>query len=225
MHDLSDKKIIDCWKNNVQPWVTAVRSGAIESRVLVTNQTIINAICSRQPATVLDVGCGEGWLVRELDRSGIHCVGIDVVPELIEQARHGGGGTFHCLSMTELSAEYFGQKFDAVICNFSLLGKESVEHFFTKVSTLLNAGGALIVQTIHPVSGCGERPYADGWREGSWAGCGDDFSAPAPWYFRTLENWRYLFTAHDLPLVATLEPLHPMTKATASIVFVGEAAP
>lgn len=65
----------------------------------------------------------------------------------------------------------------------------------------------------------------DGWREGSWAGCGDDFGAPAPWYFRTLENWRYLFAVHDLRLVTTLEPLHPMTKAPASIVFVGETVP
>jgi len=36
MYDLSEKNT-DRWKNNVQPWVTAVRSGAIESRVLDTS--------------------------------------------------------------------------------------------------------------------------------------------------------------------------------------------
>lgn len=77
-------------------------------------------------------------------------MGVDVVPEF--EARHAGGGIFHCLSMTDLSEEFFGQKFDAVICNFSLLGKESVENFFKEASMLLNGGGAFVVQTVHPVS-------------------------------------------------------------------------
>ncbi len=38
MKKYSDQKIIDSWKKNVQPWVVTVRTGEIESRLLVTTK-------------------------------------------------------------------------------------------------------------------------------------------------------------------------------------------
>jgi len=75
-----------------------VRGNQIESRALVTNQAIVDAVLSRSPSTVLDIGCGEGWLVRALSSHGIDAVGVDVVPELIEHAKQAGGGTFRVSS-------------------------------------------------------------------------------------------------------------------------------
>lgn len=149
-------------------------------------------------------------------------MGVDPVAEFVEQACNEGGGTFLCLSMEELSGDIFAHKFDVVICNFSLLGKESVECFFCQAPALLNERGTLVVQTVHPVTACGKKPYVDGWRAGSWAGFDKSFRTPAPWYFRTMESWKHLFTAHGLRLVETLEPVHPTTKVPASVVFIGE---
>ena len=39
-----------------------------------------------------DIGCGEGWLVRDLASRVHRLVGIDAIPELIERARSSGGG-------------------------------------------------------------------------------------------------------------------------------------
>ena len=41
---LSDAKIIDSWHKNAAPWTAAVRDNQIESRRLVTNQAIVDAI-------------------------------------------------------------------------------------------------------------------------------------------------------------------------------------
>ncbi|MCK4704489.1 MAG: class I SAM-dependent methyltransferase, partial [Gammaproteobacteria bacterium] len=119
MKNLSDQQIIDSWKKNVKPWVAAVREGEIESRLLVTNQAIIDAVLERKPATVLDVGCGEGWLVRELSKAGINALGVDVVPELIEVAEKEDGGRFRVLSFEALSVDNLKEKFDVIVCNFS----------------------------------------------------------------------------------------------------------
>lgn len=105
-------------------------------------------------------------------------------------------------------------------CNFSLLGKQSVEALCKAVPALLNPQGSLIVQTLHPAAACGDLPHEDGWSQGSWDGCGQDFSDPAPWYFRTLESWLRLFADSGLRLLELREPLHPMTHNPVSMIFI-----
>ena len=63
--------LLDSWHQNAQAWIDAVRHGAIESRRQVTDQAILLAILGRQPERVLDLGCGEGWLLRALAGRGI----------------------------------------------------------------------------------------------------------------------------------------------------------
>lgn len=219
-----EHKIVESWQMNVQPWIVAVGAGEIESRLLVTNQAIVDAILCRSPKTMLDVGCGEGWLIRNLAARGIEALGVDVVPEFIEFAQKAGAGRFRALAYADISLKTLNEQFDVVVCNFSLLGKESVEQLFQHVPSLLNEGGAFIIQTIHPVAGCGNLAYADGWREGSWAGFSDHFTDPAPWYFRTLDSWRALFRENGFTLCDIVEPVNPKTNLAASIVFIGELA-
>jgi len=220
--ELSDSKIVDSWRKNALPWTTAVRAGQIASRQLCTNQAIVDAVMSRAPRSVLDVGCGEGWLARDLGAKGVRVTGVDVVPVLVEQARSAGGADFHILSYEELAAGALQLSFDVVVCNFSLLGKESVEGLFTAFPSLLTPEGATVIQTLHPVVACGNHPYEDGWRRGSWDGFSADFTDPAPWYFRTWEGWNALFARSRLSLVEVREPRVGRSAEPASIIFIVE---
>ena len=219
----NDAKIVESWRTNAPAWTVAVREEQIESRRLVTDQAIIDAVLSRSPHSVLDIGCGEGWLAREFASRNIDVVGIDVVPELIEEAQRASGGDFRVMSYEEVAGGNLDISVDVVVSNFALFGKESVERMFKAAPSLLNAHGAFLVQTLHPVIACGELPYRDGWREGSWAGFSAAFSNPAPWYFRTSESWIKLFEDNGLRLAEMREPLHPKTQQPASVIFIGEA--
>lgn len=219
MNKLSDAQVISSWSKNTDPWTAAVRGGEIESRRLVTDQAIVDAVRSRAPRTGLDIGCGEGWLVRALD--GVRMTGVDVVPGLIEQAHVAGGGEFRVLSYEQIARGELALAVDVAVCNFSLIGKESVDGVFGAARTLLNPGGALIVQTLHPLMACGDAPYVDGWRQGSWAGFSDDFVDAPPWYFRTLESWVRLYAGAGLRLVDIREPVHPATGKPASAILIG----
>lgn len=218
----SDKSIVNSWLDNAKPWVTAVRENEIESRVEITNKAITETILQRSPKTVLDIGCGEGWLARELNKTGINVLGIDAIPALVEAAKDEGGGIFKLITYDELTHGAIKEKFDVIVCNFSLLGKESVNTIFNYISCMLNNGGFFIVQTIHPITACGNIQYIDGWRQGSWAGFNSNFTKPAPWYFRTLESWKHLFLHNGFELNEMLEPLSIKTKKPASVIFVGQ---
>jgi 2-polyprenyl-3-methyl-5-hydroxy-6-metoxy-1,4-benzoquinol methylase len=219
---LTDAKIIDSWHRNAAPWTAAVREHQIESRALVTNQAVIDAILSRSPATVLDIGCGEGWLVRAVGERGIRAIGVDVVPELIERAEQAGGGEFRVASYEAIAAGALGVAVDVAVANFSLIGHESVNALLAYAPRLLTAGGSLIVQTLHPPTATGDLPYVDGWREGSWAGFSTDFTDPAPWYFRTMGSWVRLLSQSGLRLAELREPMHPISGKPVSAIFVAE---
>ncbi len=218
----NDDHVIKSWQKNALPWTAAVRENQIESRSLVTNRAIVDAVLSRSPSTALDIGCGEGWLVRALSSHGIDAIGIDVVPALIEQAKLAGGGTFRVASYDQLVDEP-ATKADVAIANFSLIGKEPVEQLLRGIPALLARGGAFIVQTLHPVASCGDLPYEDGWRPGSWAGFNEEFTDPAPWYFRTLESWKRLIGESGFSLTETREPTDPRTGQPASVIFIADA--
>ncbi len=218
----SDARIVDSWRKNASPWTDAVRGNQIESRTLVTNRAVIEAVLTRAPRTVLDIGCGEGWLVRSLAEHGVRATGVDVVPALIEQATRAGGGEFRVASYEQIAAGELEITVDVVVANFSLIGKESVDGVVRRVPELLTAGGALIIQTLHPIVAGGDLPYEDGWRQGSWVGFSDEFSDPAPWYFRTLESWKSLLRDAGFKAVEMREPVHPGTGKPASVIFIAK---
>ncbi|KFI08342.1 bifunctional 2-polyprenyl-6-hydroxyphenol methylase/3-demethylubiquinol 3-O-methyltransferase UbiG [Massilia sp. BSC265] len=215
----SDASIIDSWSRNADPWTAAVRGGEIASRVLVTNAAIVEAVRAYAPRTGLDLGCGEGWLVRALPE--VSMVGVDAVAGLVERARAAGGGEFRQLSYEEVAAGALQLAVDVAVCNFSLIGDEAVRGLFRAAPTYLRPGGHLVVQTVHPLMACGDAPYSDGWRDGSWAGFSSAFADAAPWYFRTVSSWLALFEEHGLRVVEMREPLHPRSGKPASLILAG----
>ena len=83
-----DRQLADSWDYNAGNWTRVVRDGLIPSRQAGTDAAILDAIVARAPVRLLDVGCGEGWLIRAAsERIGCAGVGIDGSARLIEAAR------------------------------------------------------------------------------------------------------------------------------------------
>lgn len=219
----AEARIVRSWHRNAEPWTTAVREARIDSRRLVTDRAVVDTVTALAPCSALDIGCGEGWLARALAAQGIDVIGVDTVPALIERAREAGGGDFRPLSYADIAAGRLERRVDLVVCNFSLLGDQSVTGLLAAVPALLNPHGTLVVQTLHPLAACGDQPYEDGWRRGSWDGFDPTFTDPAPWYFRTLSGWVDLLRRCGLRVQTLREPLHPATRRPASVIFVATA--
>lgn len=214
--------LVRSWSRNAEAWTRTVREGGIESRRLATDAAIVRAVVERRARRVLDLGCGEGWLVRALAEQGIDVVGIDVSPELVDAAGRAGGGEFHAVSYDALAADpsLAPGEYDAVVCNFSLLDEDPVP-LLTALRHVLRPGEALVIQTVHPWTAAGEGPYEDGWRTETFAGFGEGFAAPMPWYFRTLESWMDVIMTAGYGLADLREPVHPHTGRPASLILTG----
>ena len=222
---LTDDEVLAASRASAEPWTAAVRDRRIDSRRLVTDRAILDAVTARAPRTALDLGCGEGWLTRALAERGVRAMGVDAVPALVDAARAASPGLdFRLLGYEEIAAGALDVRVDAVVANFALIGGPAVDALVGAAPALLTDRGAFVVQTLHPLVATGDQPYADGWRPGSWAGFGPEFTHPAPWYFRTLESWVRLLAAAGLRLADLREPVHPATGRPASVILVATRA-
>lgn len=216
-----DDRLRDTWTTNADAWTAVVRSGTIPSRAAATDAAIIEAVVTGLPpgGRVLDVGCGEGWLCRALGELGAQTHGVDVSPPLIEAAR-GDGGSFEVVAYDEAAAapSRLGGPYDVAVFNFALLS-DRVVGVLRAAGECLEVGGRVVVQTVHPLA-VGP-PYADGWREESFASFEGDFE-PMPWFFRTFASWVRVLGAAGLGLTTASEPAHPETGTPLSLILQAE---
>jgi 2-polyprenyl-3-methyl-5-hydroxy-6-metoxy-1,4-benzoquinol methylase len=216
-----ESTLLDSWHQNARSWIEAIRSGAIESRLTVTDQAILLAVLGRQPERVLDLGCGEGWLLRALAKRGITAVGVDGDATLVEAARMAGASQVHVASYDELveAKVDIGRDYDLICANFALLHQDIIP-LLAAMNALLAPGGALVIQTLHPwAAAAGD--YQDGWREETFAGFKGQWQ-PMPWYFRTLSSWLNALDMAGFRMAGLQEPQHPQSQVPQSLLLVAE---
>ncbi len=210
------------WARNADAWTAAVRDGRIESRRAGTDAAIL-AACERAGlGRVLDVGCGEGWLARELATRAARVLGVDGSGELIARAREAGGAaTYEQLSYDQLvaSGDPAAGPWDIIVCNFSLLA-DDLAPLLGSLTRRLAPDGTLLIQTVHPWAvAAAAPPYDDGWRVETFASMDAGFTAPMPWYFRTLSSWVTILRQASLEVTGLQEPRHSDTGAPLSLLI------
>ncbi|MDD2034301.1 class I SAM-dependent methyltransferase [Pseudomonas sp. 39167] len=216
-----ESALLQSWHHNAQSWIEAIRTGTLESRFKVTNQAIILAVLGRQPERVLDLGCGEGWLLRALTERGIEAVGVDGDATLVEAARAAGSSRVYLASYEELAQAKvdIGSDYNVICANFALLHQDIVP-LLAAMNALLAPGGTLVIQTLHPWVMAAD-DYQDGWREETFTGFKGQWQ-PMPWYLRTLSSWLNALDMAGFRLAGLQEPQHPQSAMPQSLLLVAE---
>jgi SAM-dependent methyltransferase len=218
------------WDANAASWVRAVRERRIASRRAGTDAAIVAAVTQRRPARLLDVGCGEGWLVRAaVAATGCAAVGVDGAAALIEAARAADpAGDYRPCAYADLVAGGHGLAggFDLAAFNYALFDDDAaVGALLAAVGRLLAPGGAIVIQTPHPDAGPDPGPgaagpgiaesvaagsgAADGWQVEDFAGFEGGGWSPMPWYRRSGAGWRRVIGGAGLTVHETREPAAP----------------
>lgn len=217
----ASQQILESWTANAGNWIATIDNAELESRVLVTNAAIVNTICEYDVKTILDIGCGEGWLTRALRSKGKDAFGVDGIEALIENAVLKEGLFYKTATYAELASGIQLQQdvFDACVINFALIDKDETAVLINAIPQYLQKNGLLFIQTLHPLVVAANAGYTSGWKEGSWNGMKRNFEQPYQWYFRTLEDWVSLFVPH-YQVLGIKEPVHPETKKPLSVIFI-----
>lgn len=96
-----------------------------------------------QPASLLDVGCGDGRLINMMDGKIPHLVGVDLVESAILFARaFNPGAAFYWGDVSEVSGKF---QVVTLIEVMEHIPDADYPSFINKVATKLEAGGKLIV--------------------------------------------------------------------------------
>jgi SAM-dependent methyltransferase len=194
----------DFWEKNAGNWAKVIASQTIASRK-ITHPAIVDAVLSTQPRSVLDMGCGEGWLTAELIKRGIPCTGIDGSSGLIKIASLHYGPYFKTVSYGEIVAGWApDKKFDLAVFNFSLMD----ENLVPLLKSVSEFAHQIAIQTLYPSS-------QDGWNLEDFKTMTLPFDGTMPWYGRTRDSWLKLFQEAGLIASRTIE-----TAGKTSIIFI-----
>ncbi|MFZ3043538.1 MAG: class I SAM-dependent methyltransferase [Minisyncoccia bacterium] len=96
--------------------------------------------------SALDIGCGEGQLLVQLEQRGFSTTGIDVSDVALKEARKHVAG-----KLIEGDFEQFvfssDSSFDLIFVKFVIAFIQNPEKFFQKIDNLLKIGGGFILLT------------------------------------------------------------------------------
>lgn len=101
---------------------------------------VVDLLSPKSGERILDLGCGDGTLMKELLQFGCEVVGVDSSPEFIEAAK-SRGLTVHLMDGHTLS---FDCEFDAVFSNAALHWMKTPEKVLAGVWTALKPEGRFV---------------------------------------------------------------------------------
>jgi 2-polyprenyl-3-methyl-5-hydroxy-6-metoxy-1,4-benzoquinol methylase len=143
----------DSYAINAEFWVKIIREKLDRYRIELTDEVVLRAIGPCDDLKVLDAGCGEGYLSRELTRRGAKVTGLDHSVELIAAGK--AEATRLQLSIKHYVAEIEtipenDNTFDVVVCNHIMTDLSDPSPALKEIGRVTKSGGKLVILMLHP---------------------------------------------------------------------------
>jgi SAM-dependent methyltransferase len=146
----------DAWESEARNWIAWARTPGHDSYWRFHRDAFLPTL-PPPPQRVVDVGCGEGRLPRDLKRLGYDVTGIDGSATLIAAAREADpDGRYEvadaaALPLPDASA-------DLVTAFMSLHDIDDLEGALREAARILIPGGRLRTAIVHPIASAGRFP-------------------------------------------------------------------
>ena len=124
-------------------WAKAGRAEEMEEGHGVTVGKFLGSISFDKPFSFLDIGCGNGWVVRKIAQlpKCKKAVGIDKSKNMIKRAVSNSASKKEKYACTDLESWNYVGKFDVIFSMESLYYSVPMEPALNKVFKMLKTGG------------------------------------------------------------------------------------
>jgi ubiquinone/menaquinone biosynthesis C-methylase UbiE len=141
------------WEREAERWVLWARTPGHDAFWQYRDE-FFEAMVPPPGRQTLEVGCGEGRVLRDLAARGHRVVGVDSSPTLLGYARdESQTGRFALADGAALP--FRGSSFDIVVAFNSLMDVDDMPGAVREASRVLAGGGCLCACVTHPVSDSG----------------------------------------------------------------------
>ena len=141
------------WDRHAEDWIRWAREPGHDSYWRFHRDEFLSLL-PPPPARVLDLGCGEGRLPRDLKARGYEVVGVDFSSTLVEAARHADpGGDYRVADAAAVDLP--GDSFDVVVAFMSLQDMDDTAGALAEAVRVAHPGGNVCIATVHPINSAG----------------------------------------------------------------------
>jgi ubiquinone/menaquinone biosynthesis C-methylase UbiE len=219
MSDGELEEIRDLWNRVADDWRMQVGDEGDGNRILNSDPVLWAFAGDVNGLTVLDAGCGTGYLSKKLHDQGARVTGIDFSERMIAIARtHNPALDFRvdsCSALTTLADEHF----DLVIANYVLMDTPDLPGTMAAFHRVLKPKGVAVLVFSHPCFPQGRATVSEDGDEVSYRWnfsyfeqrrCVDPpwahFTAEFLWFHRPLSDYWKAFRAAGFIVVDFEEP-------------------
>lgn len=138
------------WSRVAEDWRIQVGEEGDANRRLNSDPVLWRFAGDVRGRTVLDAGCGTGYLSRQLRERGAEVTGVDLSEEMIAIAKSASADVdFRVDSCSEL-ATVADEQFDLVVSNYVLMDAPDLRGTMHAFGRVLKAGGVAVLVFSHP---------------------------------------------------------------------------
>lgn len=146
----------DIWDRKAEFWDEKMGEGNVFHRHLVA-PAVERLLSPRANESILEVGCGNGLVARQLARLGVQVVATDVSQRFLERARQRTSEHADRIEYRQIDATDEAQllalgerRFDAAVSTMALMDIPTIQPLLSALSRLLRQGGRFVFAVPHP---------------------------------------------------------------------------
>jgi 2-polyprenyl-3-methyl-5-hydroxy-6-metoxy-1,4-benzoquinol methylase len=192
---ITERKVAQAWDKLADSWSTRYTEHGDINRQYVIDPTLLRLMSPVKARSILDAGCGNGYLSRQLARKGAKVNGVDISRRFIQMARQKEkesplGIKYYVGSLCHLSM-FKDETFDIIVSNIVLSDVSDLDGAIGEFCRVTKKGGKLVFSVMHP---CFSSPTVCGWvrkpedsqRKEDWL-----YWKVDQYFDRSAQIWRY----------------------------------
>ena len=175
---------MDKVKETFDKWALIGKDELMQKEHTKTVLKFLNSISFDKPFSFLDVGCGNGWVVRKIAEMKLckKAVGIDKSKNMIKNSKSKKKFSKEQYFHADIQSWNYKGKFDFIFSMESIYYSESLDLALSKIFKLLKPNGLFF---------CGTDFYKDNKATSRWSK-----QMKVPMHLQSKAEWKELFKKH-----------------------------